>query len=238
MVRPKRIDERVDLPKNKDGKSKKKKDSSKPPENNRQAERIFDALWDINPVLSLCSQMQAVTGLRYSDASWLKYSDFINDDGSYKDCVDVIQQKVFNMIMYSKKTPVAEAVRKSTVRVFVNDSVKEIVAECQQINANSEYLFANKKSVYLDGDNVKQDRPMSVQSASEHHATVQKKLRLNYELGTHSWRAFFAMSLLNKGAEVLDVRDMLGHLSITSTNSYLHTFSDRLNKLAQKINLG
>lgn len=238
MSKHKRIDELVSIPKNLDGKTKKKKEPSKPPANNKEAESIFDALWNVNQILSLCCQMQSVSGLRYSDSSWLKYTDFIDDEGRYKKYVDVIQQKIFNMKMHSKKVSIAEAINKSTVRIYVNASIKEIVAECRHFTKDSEYLFANKKSAYLDEKSIRRDRPMSVQSASEHHLKIQKKMKLDYSLGTHSWRKLFAKNLLENGASIVEVRDLLGHSSLNSTNSYLHSFSERLSDLVQKVNLG
>ena len=235
----KRIDERLTLQRKSNGELKKRKEASLPPSNADEANKIFDELWEINPVLSLSCQMQSLTGLRYSDASWLKYDDFIASSGHYLEHFDVIQQKVFNMLMHDKYKNISEAqaVKSSTVRIYINDAIKDVVAECKAINAESEYLFSNKRSAYLDEENVRRERPMSVHSASEHHLNVQKKLKLDYPLGTHSWRKYFAKLLLDHNATVVDVRDLLGHSSLNSTNTYLQTFEDKLKPLIQKLSL-
>jgi integrase len=244
----KRIDERLDVTKITTHcvkVSKKRKQSSLPPKNAKQASIIFDELWDINPVLSLCSQIQALTGLRYSDASWLRFDDFMakNGEGFVENFI-VIQQKVFNMLSH-KKSPIeaenqhieAEAIKSSSVRIYINKAIRKIVTECRIVNPDSEYLFANKRSAFIDGQGDLISRPMSVFSAARYHLLVANKLKLDFPLGTHSWRKYYAKLLLDKGANVVDVRDLLGHLSLNSTNSYLHTFDDALHPLVNKIHL-
>lgn len=235
MKKNKRIDSLLDSLKINSGeKAKKTKEKSLPPRSQKEAQLIFDRLWEISPVLSLCSQIQAVTGLRYSDASWLKFNDFMDNNGDFKDSALVIQQKVFNMIMHSNKMNAQVAAKRSTVKVLIDESVKDIVKKCKEINKGDEYLFANARSSYIDEEGFKQSRPMSVNSAAEHHLKVQKQLNLNFQLGTESWRAFFAANLVKNKLTIFEVRDLLGHLSVNSTDNYLHSFGGRLNELVQK----
>ncbi len=239
----KRIDEQLGISKSLDPNGKagrKRKEASLPPKNAKDANKIFDELWEINPVLSLCSQMQSLTGLRYSDASWLRFDDLESNDGvGYVEQFPVIQQKVFNMLTHEKYKNIsrAEAIKKSRVHILVNQSIIELVEECRLVNPNSHYLFANKRSSYIDEDGKPADRPMSVNSASEHHLKISKKLKLDYPLGTHSWRKYFAKLAIDNGADVIDVRDLLGQLSLNSTNTYLHSFDDKLRPIVNKISL-
>ncbi|WP_413694418.1 tyrosine-type recombinase/integrase [Psychromonas sp. KJ10-2] len=221
---------------------KKRKEPSLPPKNSKEANKILDELWEISPVLSLCSQMQSLTGLRYSDAAWLRFDDFDAPNGKdYVDTFLVIQQKVFNMLSHNRYKgsdySESEAIKSSTVKVYVNKEIIEVVEECKRLNPNGEYLFSNKRSGFVNGEGEKVERPMSINSASEHHAKVANKLKLNYPLGTHSWRKYFAKLLLERGASIVDIRDLLGHLSVNSTNTYLLTFDEKLKNIVKEISL-
>ncbi|WP_305831168.1 tyrosine-type recombinase/integrase [Photobacterium leiognathi] len=220
------------------GKEKKRKEHSLPPRNEREANLILDRLWDRNPILALTCQMSALTGLRYSDASWLKFSDFYDEFGSFKTSFKLCQQKTFNMRIGSKN-PLSppDAFRKSVVTIYTNSDILEIVEQCKVFNPNSEYLFANKRSALKDSDSNVIDRPMSTESASWHHAIVRKELELPYVLGTHSWRKYFAKLLIQHGATPEKVRDLLGQKSLESTNLYLHTVEEELVPLIKNISL-
>lgn len=237
-----RINLRIDASiESKGGKSReKKKVPSMPPQTAEEANLILDELWEISPTLSLTCSMSALTGLRYSDASWLRYDDFYDEYGNFKEQFSVCQQKTFRMRMGRKKSDISaqEAFRKSSLNIYTNDEVRKIVEESRYYSCSSEFLFANKRSRRKDTDGNIIDRPMSIESASEHHARVKNKLRLKYHLGTHSWRKYFALMLLKQGASIEKIRDLLGHSSLVSTNAYLHTFSDDLKQVVTKLSLG
>lgn len=223
----KRINQRIDYAPD-DIAPKRKKQPTKPPKTASQAERIIDELYQRNPLLALTASMSALTGLRYSDASWLKFSDFRNEFGQWKESFDVCQQKTFNMRL-ARGASRADAYRESIVRIYLNDAIKEIVDECKQLSCSTEFLFANSRSSIRTEEGEIIHRPMDIRSANYHHEAVRKKLKLDFAFGTHSWRKYFAKKLLNKNGVTLDqVRDCLGQSSLTSTNHYLVTFDDEL----------
>lgn len=114
-----------------DKKTKKRKEPAMPPPSKEEANRILDCLWEKNPVLSLTSSLSAMTGLRYSDASWMRYSDFYDDLGNFRTSLKVCQQKTFNMRIGRKNNPASEAqaFRNSLVTVYTNSEIKNIVEE-------------------------------------------------------------------------------------------------------------
>jgi integrase len=219
---------------------KKKKAPSLPPKDRAEANRILDALYDRNPLLGLCCEMSAMTGLRYSDASWLRYDDFYDENGCFVESLTVCQQKVFNMRIGRKEKPLPEnlAFRKSNVTVYTNSEIQRIVEDTRAFSNGSEYLFANKRSRVTLPTGEIIDRPMSVESAAEHHNAVKKQLNITWALGTHSWRKYFASLLVKNGATVEKIRDLLGQTSLVSTNAYLVSFSNDLKNHVNQLSLG
>ncbi|MEZ9863843.1 tyrosine-type recombinase/integrase [Vibrio breoganii] len=222
--------------------AKKTKTASMPPKTIEQANRILDALYDRSPTLSLCCQMSALTGLRYSDSAWLKYSDFYDKHGNFLEQVTVIQQKSYNMrlgrsgVELTKENRIA-ALRKSKVEIYTTQEIQKIVEETRYFSDGSEFLFANARSRTKDENGEVVSRPMHVVSADRHHTAVQDELKLNFNLGTHSWRKFFALQLVRNGTTIEKIRDLLGQSSLASTDRYLHSFTHELRGEVQKVSL-
>jgi integrase len=234
-----RIDAQLSPRVDKNGKKKKRKEHSMPPKDKEEAKRILDAAWQKNPTLCLCFSMQALTGLRYSDCSWLMYSDFFDEKGRFKKSFQICQQKSYRIRMSQKDKEVDAdtAFRKSLVTIYNNPAIREIVEDCKHLNKNSDLLFPNNRSRIIDEDGTVIDRPMSVKSADYHLKKIKDELNLDFELGTHSWRKFFALMLLRDNTPIEQIRDLLGHDNIVSTNSYLHTFAEDLLEHTKKLRL-
>lgn len=237
-----RINQRIDFnDKESQGREpiKSKKVKSMPPENKKQANLILDRLYEYNPILSLTCKMSVLTGLRYSDASWLKYSDFYDEFGNFRPQITVVQQKTYRMRVGRKKKPTNhdEAVRKSSLTVYTNSEIEELVKDTRYFSDGGGFLFSNRRSrKVLQNDEIVY-RPMSVESADKCHVKVKKDLKLNFALGTHSWRKMFAQLLLDNGTSIEKIRDLLGHSSLVSTNAYLSSFSKDLKEQIQQISL-
>ncbi|NGZ66652.1 tyrosine-type recombinase/integrase [Vibrio aestuarianus subsp. cardii] len=234
-----RVDAKITRPITKHGKQKKSKVATVPPKTPEMANLILDRLYERNPILSLTCQMSALTGLRYSDCSWLKYDDFYTPTGDFRESIHVCQQKTYGMRVGRKNKPMSqdEAFRKSIVVVYTNSEIEEVVKETRLFSNGSEFLFANPRSRIVLDDKRTIDRPMSVESADWHHDKVSKELNLDWQLGTHSWRKYFAKRLVKMGATVEEIRDLLGQSSLASTNAYLISIEDDLKNHIKNLTL-
>ncbi|MGR5365839.1 tyrosine-type recombinase/integrase [Photobacterium damselae] len=240
MSKRKRIDLLFDLSgsdTNANGKVRKRKEPSIPPKNDKELNAIIDDIYERNPILSYCLMMQALTGLRYSDCSQLMFRDFYRN-GRIVDSFSVIQQKTFGSRVTKRvgkferefgypiskddhSKIVRKAARDSTVTVYMNDSIEDLVVLCKREQPESEYLFANKnpKSNGL---------PMDIRNAEYHLRKTEINLALNYQLRTHSFRKCFSLKLIRDKVSILVIRDLLGHANIATTNAYLSTIDGEM----------
>lgn len=130
-------------------------------------------------------------GLRVSEVAHLKFTD-----------IDWEQKA---LMVYQGKG------RKDR-RVYVSDDALMSLKECLQIRPRcvpDNYFFWNQK---------RKNKPLSVKA-------IQKKMeRLAKSAGVkascHSLRHTFASNLLEEGAEVISIKEFLGHESITSSERY------------------
>lgn len=79
----------------------------------------------------------------------------------------------------------------------------------------------------------RRDRAMSRNAVYERVRTHAQHARIGRRVSPHRLRHTFATHLIKNGAQLVAVRDLLGHRSITSTQIYLHTTADDLRRAAQ-----
>jgi integrase/recombinase XerD len=68
----------------------------------------------------------------------------------------------------------------------------------------------------------------SARSAQQIFQTAREKAMINKDVGIHSLRHSFATHLLEKGIDIKYIKDLLGHLSIKTTEIYLHVKRETL----------
>lgn len=94
---------------------------------------------------------------------------------------------------------------------------------CYLKNRNSEYLVLNKYG-----------EPLSVRSVQKLVQKSTEKLALKHRVTPHTIRHTFATHLLNNGADIKSVQELLGHESLSTTQIYTHITNDRLRSVYLK----
>ncbi len=92
-----------------------------------------------------------------------------------------------------------------------------------KFNVKSEFIFVNK---FGKGISVKGMYNLIMKRAAE--------AGLSYKLSPHTLRHSFATELLNNGADIRAVQEMLGHKSLSTTQIYTHTTKARLKKVYEQ----
>lgn len=148
------------------------------------------------------------SGMRISELSGLKFSDLNIDNNEIKvfgkgakERIVLIPDKVKEMLnIYIK-----------TVRPLINTEGPK-----KQPNDDS-YVFINKTGFKL--------QPQSVRSVIK---DTVNSLQLPKHVTPHVFRHSFATKLLNHGADLRVVQELLGHASISNTQIYTHVTTERL----------
>lgn len=90
-------------------------------------------------------------------------------------------------------------------------------------NNPSEYLFTSKSG-----------RPLSVRTVELIVKDFAKNKKIKSKVTPHTLRHTYATDLLNNGADIRSVGELLGHESLSTTQIYTHVTSDRLKSVYKK----
>lgn len=141
---------------------------------------------------------------------------------------ELVSLKVKDINFYDKRIKILGKGNKE--RYVLYGSVLEEKLNCylkdgrRELNKNnSEYLFLNKNGGSLTTRGVEKILD-----------NVVKKSNLNYHISPHTLRHTFATHMLDNGADLKIVQELLGHENLSTTQIYTHVSNERLREVYLK----
>ncbi|MCK9613006.1 MAG: site-specific tyrosine recombinase XerD [Bacteroidales bacterium] len=105
-----------------------------------------------------------------------------------------------------------------------NSAMKQISIYLKQVRVHQEIKKGSADIIFLNRRGGKMSRQMIFFIIKE----LAEKSGLKKKIGPHTFRHSFATHLIERGADLRAVQDMLGHESITTTEIYTHLDRDFL----------
>lgn len=148
------------------------------------------------------------TGIRLSECSLLKVKDIDIYSCSIKVMGKGQKQRVVYYGEYAQKY----------LEMYLSSARGKLLN-----NKESEYLFINRFGNRLHDEGIENVLKEQV-----------KKISLKHKISIHTLRHTFATHLLNSGADIKTVQELLGHSSLATTEIYTHITSERIRDVYNK----
>lgn len=163
-----------------------------------ELDKIFDNCSMDNPINernTLIIELLYSTGIRVSELVNIKVKDISRQDKVIKILGKGNKERI---VMYNNHT-------KKALDTYLEDGYKYLNKK------NSEYLILNKNGTKLS------DRYVRVIIDN-----IVRKAQLDIKISPHSIRHTFATDMLDNGADLMTVKELLGHKSLNTTSIYTH----------------
>ena len=172
-----------------------------------EIDKLFDVS-DVNNPLGqrnlLIIEMLYATGVRVSELVNIK----VKDIDKYNDSIKIMGKGSKERIVYFG------SFCKHSLDMYLNDGRKKINIK------GSEYLFLNKNGNKLS------DRMVRIILDD-----LIIKAGVNKHVSPHMIRHTFATDMLNSGADLMTVKELLGHENIDTTSIYTHVTDEQIRKI-------
>lgn len=166
---------------------------------------VFDKESAIGQRNSLILEMLYATGVRVSELVNIKLSDINRYDKTIKILGKGRKERVVVYGSYCEKA----------MELYLNSGRYEL-----EKRGKSTYLFLNKNGERLSDRYVRKIID-----------DVVRKCELDYHISPHTLRHTFATDMINNGADLMTVKELLGHSSVNTTGIYTHVSSERLKRV-------
>lgn len=166
---------------------------------------IFDSI-DMSTSLGLRNrliiELLYATGIRVSELTSLKLNNIDQNNNEIRILGKGNKERIVFFGEYAKKF----------LNLYINEARDELLD-----GNKSEYLLINNNGTKLTSRGVE----LVVNE-------VVKKAALKHNISPHVLRHTFATDLLNNGADLKSVQELLGHESLSTTQIYTHITNERL----------
>lgn len=165
---------------------------------------IFDKTTPLGQRNSLILETLYATGVRVGELVNIK----TNDIDHYNHSIRILGKgKKERIVFYGSYC-------EDALNLYLKKGYKELNKR------NQEYLFLNK-----NGEKISERSIRNIIN----DAVI--KCQIEYHISPHTLRHTFATDLLNAGADLMTVKELLGHSSINTTGIYTHVTSEQLRKV-------
>jgi len=133
---------------------------------------------------------------------------------------ELLSLKIEDLDLHEKTGKVMGKGNKERV-IFISEKlVRHIFKYQKKFHINSGYLFIGK-------DN----QPIKPRNVQKIISNLAKKAGINKKITPHKFRHSFATHLLDSGANLREVQELLGHADLRTTQIYTHVSKEQLKKL-------
>lgn len=136
---------------------------------------------------------------------------------------ELVNLKVSDIIFSERKIRIFGKGKKERIVYYGDYASIAIDNYLNTRNSNNEYLILNK-----DGNKI------SVRGIEKIIDKMAISASVNCNVTPHTFRHTFATHLLNEGADIKSVQELLGHSSLNTTEVYTHITSDYLKEVYLK----
>lgn len=178
---------------------------------NQEVDELFDSI-DVSTDLGvrnrLLLELIYSTGMRLSECASVK----VNDINMHERTIKVMGKGSKERILYYG------SVAQECLDNYLSGPRNNLLGK-----KNSDYLFINHfgDMLHEEGiENVLKD--------------LIKKIAFKHKISIHSLRHTFATHLLNNGADIRTVQELLGHESLATTEIYTHVTNERIREVYLK----
>jgi len=185
-----------------------KKDGSLPKYiKDNDLEKLFN-YFDKEKVLDqrnlLILEMLYATGIRVNELVNIK----LNDIDYYKKSIKIIGKgKKERIVFYGSFC-------EDILDLYLHNGRQEL------LKSPNEYLFLNKNGTRLSSRYI-----------GKMLDNIIRKCEVEYHISPHTLRHTFATDMLNAGADLISVKELLGHSSINTTSIYTHVTNEQIKKV-------
>ena len=138
---------------------------------------------------------------------------------------ELVNIKLNDIDFYNKSIKILGKGRKERI-VFYGSFCEDILdlylnsGRRDLLKGSNDYLFLNKNGTKLSSRYI-----------GKMIDTVIRKCEVDYHISPHTLRHTFATDMLNAGADLMSVKELLGHSSINTTSIYTHITNEQIKKV-------
>lgn len=153
---------------------------------------------------SLILEMLYATGIRVSELTNIKLNDIDKHNNSIKILGKGSKERI---VFYGSFC-------EDALNLYLKDGRAKLLKK------NNDYLFLNKNGKKLSERYIREIINKTV-----------KNCEINYHISPHTLRHTFATDMLNAGADLMSVKELLGHSTINTTSIYTHVSNEQIKKI-------